>query len=139
MITTLLHLLGQELDQQSKVLADLLFEKESIEKSRIYWFNHLRTAKNTLSASEIADWLQYGEKADRELKKLEEKDFVVETRILECRLMLLQLLHRQEILNEVLARRQREGQRALGRRHERAMAQYGAAQKAAREVQQHWL
>lgn len=138
MITTLLHLLAQEMDQESKVLADLLFEKESIEKSRIYWSSHIKMTQSLLSALEIADWLQFGEKADRELKKLEEKGFVVETRILECRMMLLQLLRRQEILNEVLARRQRESQQILRRRHDRAIAQYGAAHKAAREVQQRW-
>lgn len=138
MIDTLLDLLGREMDQESRRLADLLFEQQEIRLAQVHWRGYLTGSPAVASGTDIAGWLNYGEKANRELKKLVEKDLVVETRISECRTTLLGLKRQHQTLTEVLDRRERAQKSAARRRQEREQAQHGAAREAAREGQERW-
>ncbi|PSR23343.1 MAG: hypothetical protein C7B45_03245 [Sulfobacillus acidophilus] len=141
MIRTLMELVEQELDEASRRLQELLFEQAQIRQAQKYWRDRrgdVMAVDQLQDAMAIEDWLSFGRKADRELKKLEEKDFLVEERITDCRNTLLQLARRQKLLAQILIRRQDAQRRRDDRRRERELAQRGTARQAAKEEAQRW-
>jgi hypothetical protein len=140
MIETVLELLEQEMDQAKRLLSDLIRERRVLEEETRYWHRWL-TDPHLLSDSSpagIADWLSYGARADRELKNLAEKDFVVEARISDCRDTLERLMRRHQALSEILGRRARARAYARQRRSEREFSQQSQVRLAAREGPDPW-
>lgn len=142
MIETLMELLDRDIDDASRRLADVLAERAAMHQAAAYWreqLNHPQSLEGVSDAGAgIADFLLWGAKADRELKTLAEKDFLVEERISECRNALLHLSRRRDTLKEVMARRRREAERREQRRRERDIAQRGAAREAAAKGEATW-
>ncbi len=138
MIGRLIELVERDIDQVMSQLAELMREQGALQSERAYWTQHLSARPLELSSSDaIRAVLQYGARADRELKTLAEKDFLVETRIVDCRNYLSQLSRRKEALIEVLARRERAQAARLARRQEREMVQRGLARHALKEAEEH--
>ncbi len=136
MIETLIDLIQREVDELSARLIDALQEKAQVRRQTDYWRQQLKTAQGVESTvPAIADFLNWGAKADHELKMLAEKDFLVEERICECRASLLAMARRRDALVQVLERRQKEADRQARRRLDREMAHRGAALKAAAAAQ----
>jgi hypothetical protein len=141
MINTLIELLDRELDEASRRLQDLLYEQAEIQQAQKYWREKRQgvlVLDQLQGGMEIRDWLNFGMKAGRELKKLEEKDFLVQERITDCRNTLLQLARRQNLLTQVLTRRQDAQRHRDERRRERELVQRGTARQAAKEEVQRW-
>ncbi len=141
MIETLVELLNREMDEASRGLADLMEERRLQKEAAHYWKQHLHGANVSEfmgHPGEIAGWLRFGERADRELKMLEEKDFLVETRISECRDLLLQLTRRRDALVEVVDRRNRVVRATMQRRLEKDMMQRGMARRMLQEEGEPW-
>ena len=137
MIARLIELVERDIDQVTQQLAQLIREQGALGAERTYWMQHLGAEAGELdSIDAIRAALQYGARADRELKTLAEKDFLVETRIGECRNILSQLSRRKEALHEVLSRRQRAEEARLARRQERDMVQRGLARRALKEAEE---
>lgn len=138
MIGRLIELVERDIDQVTGQLAALRREQSALAAERAYWTQHLSAPPTELSSIDaIREVLQYGARADRELKTLAEKDFLVETRIVDCRNSLSQLSRRKEALSEVLARRERAEAARMARRQERDMVQRGLARRALKEAEEH--
>ncbi len=137
MIERLIELVERDIDQVTQQLAAFIREQAGLEVERAHWVQHLAPpAAEFDSIDAIRQALQYGARADRELKTLAEKDFLVETRIGDCRNTLSQLSRRKEALTEVLSRRQRAEAARLARRQERDMIQRGLARRALKEAEE---
>ncbi len=137
MIQTLMDLIDRDIDDTMRQLNELQKERRELAGEREYWRGHLTSAQaaGLEGPIDIAMRLRYGERADRELKMLVEKDFLVETRITECRNVLLQLTQRKDALREVLVRRERDRQQIAQRRQERDRTQRGIARRVAKEAE----
>jgi len=140
MIEQLIEMVVREQDVMSRQLANFLDEERSLSQEASYWQSQLSGAppETMQGAFAIVDWLAYGEKADRELAILAEKDFIVKARISECRDLLLLLKKRQDMLWEVLSRRRLAQDTIARRRQERDAAQRSAARRVVREDEQPW-
>lgn len=141
MISALVDLLEQEMNGLTRQLAEYRLERQRFAEERVYWQEILsgQGMLNHSTGDGIAASLRYGAKADREMKSLEEKDFLVETRIKECREMLLSLAQRRKTLEKLWERRQKAAQLKAARRQERDMMQRDAARRAVREAhEEHW-
>jgi DNA repair exonuclease SbcCD ATPase subunit len=139
MIQTLIDLVERDIEAASLQLADLEHERTRIAREVETWRAHLHfDAEAAVNGGDVAARLIFGARADRELKTLAEKDFLVETRISECRTELLALKRRQDTLREVVVRREHVRAQAAKRREERHRANQGAARKAAREGKDPW-
>lgn len=141
MIEALVDLINRDMDELLRQLADLLEERHRYEMQVQYWHEHLHgrnSAFGFAQGEQIAAWLQYGERAQRELKILEEKDFLVVERISDCRDLLLSLTRRKEALTEVLNRRRLAAERLAQRRQMRDMMQRNAAQRMLQEGEEPW-
>ncbi|MCY0878377.1 MAG: hypothetical protein OWU84_05500 [Firmicutes bacterium] len=133
MIERLLEMVDRKIEEHRLELAALENELQALRGERAYWLQWL---KGTVSlpltdGPAIRDWLAYGAKADRTVKILTEKDFLVETRIMQCRTELRALAERRQRLEDILARRERHRRavaerRAVRRLHEQAMARHAA-------------
>ena len=136
MIERLIELVERDIDQVTQQLAAFIREQAELEVERAHWVQHLApSAAEFDSIGAIRQALQYAARADRELKTLAEKDFLVEERICECRASLLAMARRRDALVQVLERRQKEADRQARRRLDREMAHRGAALKAAAAAQ----
>lgn len=141
MIATLIDRVERELEEVSRNLKTLLDEQAQLHQTQDYWRDKLQggPGDNQLQGGmAIADWLNFGLKADRELKNLEEKDFLVQERITDCRNTLLLLARRKDVLTHVLTRRAHAQQHRADRRRERDVAQRAMARQAAKEDAQRW-
>ena len=141
MISALVDLLEQEMNGLTRQLAEYRLERQRFAEERVYWQEILsgQGMLNHSTGDGIAASLRYGARADREMKSLEEKDFLVEKRIKECREMLLSLAQRRKTLEKLWERRQKAAQLKAARRQERDMMQRDAARRAVREAhEEHW-
>ncbi len=139
MIETLMDLVGRELDAQSQRLHDLEYERTRLATEREYWRAGLTfDAASADTAGAVASILNFGARADRELKNLADKDFVIQERISECRMELVGLKRRLDVLREVMVRRESVRIQAAKRRADRERVSQGAARKAARGGEETW-
>ncbi|NMP23551.1 hypothetical protein [Sulfobacillus harzensis] len=136
MISVLIDLAGQERDRLRHELASLVEEQRLIAQQREHWHLSMTRAPETMaSGGDIAQWLAFGARADKQLQILEEKDFVVETRISECREALIRVIRRIETLETIMERREQERLKTLQRREVRGLSQRGVARRAKEEAE----
>ncbi|MCY0897345.1 MAG: hypothetical protein OWU33_00180 [Firmicutes bacterium] len=135
MIQRLLELLEQQMDGVQQRLFELDAERRQLQAERAFWERSLTSPLDSplTGADAIAEWLRFGEKADREVKILTEKDFLVETRITQCRMELWALAERHKRLSEVFARRQKHRRAMEERRATRQLLERALARQAAKE------
>lgn len=134
MIDRLLEMAERALEEAGHNLAQGLAEHQAILADLDYWLGQLRLPQPEVTdALSLAAWLQYGMKADRQVKELEEKDFFVEQRIKGYRETVLALMRRRDVLREVIRRRQVQALQIAARREVRELAQKGATRRARQE------
>ncbi len=136
MIVTLIELQESERDRLREMLAALVEEQRVLHEEKGYWLSKMGIPTSSLMGSDdIAGWLAFAARADRELQNLAEKDFLVEARINECRTAILGVSRRIETLQEVLQRREEGRQKVLQRRQGRELSQRGVARRAKEEAE----
>lgn len=137
MIETLVQLINRDIEEVTRAMADLAREQRRLAEEKIGWQQTMvQTPDGGLGdPAAIQDWLRFGQRAERALQNLEEKDFLVEERITKCRTQLLALNQRRELLEKVLARRQEAQAAAARRRQERDYTQRGIARRALQEAE----
>lgn len=136
MIATLIELAEAERDRLVGTLAALVEERRVLAEERKYWRSKMGTPTiSVMGSDDIARWLTFAARADRELQNLAEKDFLVEERISECRTDLLDVSRRIETLKRVRQRRDEARQQVLQRRQGRELSQRGVARRAKEEAE----
>ena len=138
MIEVILRLVGHEIDEATRALEEILSERREIAEERQYWQQQKDMPHDLHDGYDIQSWLSYAARADREMKRLAEKDFLVEERINECRTVLLGLSQRKKTLETVLIRRQLAAEKTAQRRMAREYSQRVMARAAKEANREPW-
>jgi len=141
MIATWKSLLERALDVQEAELASLRREQKAIHdevtRYQALWHDPPMAVEDTSPALLIV-WQQFGAASENHRKRLEEEDFIVESRIKRCQEKILEIHQQIHVLQEILTRREAAERHRFARRQLREVSQQAALRQGMEEALGAW-